>query len=141
MVVKRLTASVQRLFASSMVTSTAVTTSRYKDKIFNLKDLPAARIPDLRTLCSPWQHSYTRPCSSATLSGCQRRRPWPVISLLNPKRLSQPVKVRSFYVIPIFSYAKTIRMLKFCLSKLPGRTLTTICITTATNDLKSLLLV
>ena len=51
MVVKRLTASVQRLFASSMVTSTAVTTSKYKEKIFNLEDLLAATYL-IFTLCA-----------------------------------------------------------------------------------------
>ena len=56
-------------------------------------DLLAATIPDLHTLCLPWQHSCTRPCSSATLSGCRRRRPWPARSLPNQIRLSRPVKL------------------------------------------------
>ena len=89
--VKTLTASVQRLFASSIVTSTAVTTYKYKEDL----EKSAANSPGPHTLCSPWPRSCTRPCSSAARSGCQRRRPSPATKWSSSTRLSRPVNMKT----------------------------------------------
>ena len=92
--VKTLTASVQRLFASSMVTSTAVTTYKYQLKM-GFPEKSAANSPGPHTLCSPWPRSCTQPCSSAARSGCQRTPPSPATTWPSPTRLSRPVNMRT----------------------------------------------